>query len=216
MARMVISDASTPPLQGNFQLQDYDAFPSLLANSAQSTPGLSAEAVSFEQYYGLTGGATRPPPGLGPLPNFTPSSNSRPQSRPGSRHHSRAGTPSLPSVDDNEAFPTLGSAAAAKPGKRHHGKRGGHGHNNKDNVQPTNLADVVRMSPSPNPAQLRKTVRPTKSFNGSRENSAAAQAIPAPEHIPWLETGDAANKAYLQARAEAFKHGSLRNKFLQR
>jgi len=58
-------------------------------------------------------------------------------------------------------------------------------------------------------------VRPAKSFNGSRENSAAAQAIPAPEHIPWLETGENANKAYLQARADAFKHGSMRNKFLQ-
>jgi hypothetical protein len=110
----------------------------------------------------------------------------------------------------------LGSAVAAKAGKRHHGKRGGHGHN-KEHPTPNNLAEVVRMSPSPNPSsQLRKGLRPAKSFNGSRENSAAAQAIPAPEHIPWLETGDLANKAYLQARAEAFKHGSLRNKFLQR
>jgi hypothetical protein len=58
-------------------------------------------------------------------------------------------------------------------------------------------------------------LRPTKSFTGSRENSAAAQAIPAPQHIPWLETGEKANTAYLQARQEAFKHGSLRNKFLQ-
>jgi hypothetical protein len=40
-------------------------------------------------------------------------------------------------------------------------------------------------------------------------------SIPAPEQIPWLETGDAANKAYLRARAEAIKHGGLRNKFLQ-
>jgi hypothetical protein len=40
-------------------------------------------------------------------------------------------------------------------------------------------------------------------------------AIPAPEHIPWLETGESANRAYLKARAEAFKHGGLRNKFLQ-
>ena len=48
------------------------------------------------------------------------------------------------------------------------------------------------------------------------ENSAAAQAIPNPKHIPWLETGDKANKAYLKARQEAIKHGGLRNKFLQR
>ena len=219
MARMVISDVSTPPLQAavpNFQMQDYEAFPSLQpTTSPQWTPKLtSAEAASLEQLYGLTSGVNHPPPGLSPFPTFTP--GSRPQSRPGSRHHSRATTPSVPAVDDNEAFPTLGSAAAAKTGKRHHGKRGGHGHANKDHAGPNNLADVVRMSPSPSPAQARKGLRSAKSFTGSRENSAAAQAIPAPEHIPWLETGDRANKAYLQARAEAFKHGSLRNKFLQR
>ncbi|KAF2278135.1 uncharacterized protein EI97DRAFT_246038 [Westerdykella ornata] len=219
MARMAISDASTPPVQSvvpNF-MQDTEAFPSLrrtVSPSPKYTSGMStAEPASLEQLYKLHG-LTRPPPGLGPLPTFTPGNLSHPQSRPSSRHPSRAATPSVPSVDDNEAFPTLGSAAA-KAGKRHHGKRGGHGHSNKEQAVPTNLADVVRMSPSPNPVQLRKTVKPAKSFNGSRENSAAAQAIPAPEHIPWLETGDAANKAYLQARAEAFKHGSLRNKFLQ-
>jgi hypothetical protein len=216
MARMMISDNSTPPPQGNFQLQDYEAFPSLqLSNGAQYTPNMAAgDAVALEQLYRLTAGISQPTPGLNPLANFMPGNTSRPQSRPESRHHSRAATPSVPAVDDNEAFPSLGSAAA-KPGKRHHGKRGGHGHN-KEHPVPNNLADVVRMSPTPNPSQLRKSIRPTKSFNGSRENSAAAQAIPAPEHIPWLETGDAANKAYLQARAVAFKHGSLRNKFLQR
>jgi len=54
------------------------------------------------------------------------------------------------------------------------------------------------------------------SYTGTRENSAAALAIPVPEHIPWLETGDKANKEYLKARAEAIKHGGARNKFLQR
>lgn len=221
MARMVISDVSTSPLQAavpNFQMHDYEAFPSLHSTSSpQWTPQLStADAVTLEQLAGLTVGATHPPPGLNPFPSFTPGSSSRSQSRPSSRHHSRAATPSAPALDDNEAFPSLGSAAATKSGKRHHGKRGGHGHGNKEQSGPNNLADVVRMSPSPNPNQLRKVLRPAKSFNGSREHSAAAQAIPAPEHIPWLETGDNVNKAYLQARAEAFKHGSLRNKFLQR
>jgi hypothetical protein len=217
MARMVVSDTPTPPLLGNFQLQDYDTFPSLqVAGATQFNPNMAVgDPTALEQFYRLTGGMTQPAPGLNPLANFMPGNASRPQSRPESRHHSRATTPSVPAVDDNEAFPSLGSAAA-KPGKRHHGKRGGHGHNNKEHPTPNNLADVVRMSPTPNPSQLRKSVRPAKSFNGSRENSAAAQAIPAPEHIPWLETGDAANKAYLQARAIAFKHGSLRNKFLQR
>lgn len=220
VARMVISDVSTPPLQAalpNFQMQDYESFPSLQrTSSGQYTSQYStSEATALEQLYGLTSGVVNPPPGLSPFPVFTPGSTSRPQSRASNRHVSRAPTPSVPAVDDNEAFPTLGSAAATKAGKRHHGKRGGHGHNNKEHATPNNLADVVRMSPSPSPAQVRKGLRPTKSFNGSRENSAAAQAIPGPEHIPWLETGDAANKAYLQARAEAFKHGSLRNKFLQ-
>lgn len=220
MARMAISDTSTPPLRANvpnFQMTDYE-FPSLQTSSSPySTPQLStAEPISLEQLYGLTTStATRPPPGLSPFPVFTPGSISRPQSRTSSRQHSRAPTPSVLAVDDNDAFPALGSAAA-KTGKRHHGKRGGHSHN-KDTTSPNNLADVVRMSPSPNPVTpVRKGLKPVKSFNGSRENSAAAQAIPAPQHIPWLETGQQGNQAYLKARAEAFKHGSLRNKFLQR
>jgi hypothetical protein len=220
VARLAISDASTPPLQSalpNFQMQDYE-FPSLQNNSSAGgwTPQFAAmDTASLEQLYGLTGVPKHPPPGLSPFPTFTPGSLSRPQSRTTSRQQSRAPTPSVPSVDDNEAFPSLGSAAAAKAGKRHHGKRGGHGHTSKEPTGVNNLADVVRMSPSPVPAQLRKGLRPTKSFTGSRENSVAAQAIPAPQHIPWLETGDKCNTAYMQARQEAFKHGSLRNKFLQ-
>ncbi|KAF2739314.1 hypothetical protein EJ04DRAFT_484953 [Polyplosphaeria fusca] len=220
MARMVISDVSTPPLQAavpNFQMQDYESFPMLQQTSSpQWTPQLgTAEAATLEQLAGLTSGIMHPPPGLSPFPTFTPGTTSHPHSRPGSRHHSRANTPSVPAPDDNEAFPTLGSAAAAKSGKRHHGKRGGHGHGNKEFSTSNNLADVVRMSPSPNPSQPRKGLRPVKSFNGSRENSAAAQAIPAPEHIPWHQTGENVNQAYMKARQQAFKHGSLRNKFLQ-
>jgi len=219
MARMAVSDVSTPPLQAavpNFQMQDYESFPNLHTSSPGWTPQLTAaEPVSLEQLYGLAGGAKHPPPGLSPFPNFVPGNMSRPESRSGSRQQSRATTPSVLAVDDNEAFPSLGSAAAAKSGKRHHGKRGGHGHNNKEHATPNALADVVRMSPSPAPAQLRKGLRTAKSFTGTRENSATAQAIPAPQHIPWIGTGEQVNKAYMQARTEAFKHGSLRNKFLQ-
>ncbi|KAJ4372406.1 hypothetical protein N0V83_004180 [Neocucurbitaria cava] len=220
MARMAVSDVSTPPMQvaiPNFQMSDYDVFPNIHPNGSPfGTPSISgSDATSLEQLYGLTGGPSRPPPGLSPFANFTPGGGSRPQSRTSSRQQSRATTPSVLAVDDNEAFPSLGSAAAAKMGKRHHGKRGGHGHQ-KDAPGPNNLADVVRMSPSPAPATpVRKALRTAKSFTGSRENSAAAQAIPAPQHIPWLETGEKGNQAYLKARAEAFKHGSLRNKFLQ-
>ena len=40
-------------------------------------------------------------------------------------------------------------------------------------------------------------------------------SIPPPQDLPWVATGDAANKAYLKARADAFKHTSQRNKLLQ-
>ncbi|THX62040.1 hypothetical protein D6D06_00196 [Aureobasidium pullulans] len=217
MTRLTMDENATPPtqaLQPNFQLQDYDSFPALqptnsnpydqsydpsLLNSLQSQPS----AVST----------------LNPFAMFVPSSNAsvRSSSRPTSRHQSRTATPSALAVNDDEAFPTLGSAAASRSSRRH-GKRG-HGHAaNKESPVPTpsSLADVVRMTPSPSPqVQSRRGLRPTKSSTGSRENSTAAMAIAAPEHIPWLETGDYANKAYLKARAEAFKHGGLRNKFLQ-
>jgi DNA-nicking Smr family endonuclease len=62
---------------------------------------------------------------------------------------------------------------------------------------------------------MRRGLRNNRSFTSSRENSAAAMAIPPPADIPWLETGDKVNLAYLKARQEAFKHGGLRNKFLQ-
>ena len=217
---MAVSDVGTPPLHAalpNFQMTDYE-FPNLsYSNSPSGTPhNATTEATSLEQLYGLTGGPTRPPPGLSPFANFVPGAGSRPQSRTGSRQPSRAPTPSILAMDDNEAFPSLGSAAAAKTGKRHHGKRGGH-NSHRDLSGPNSLADVVRMSPSAAPATpVRRALRPAKSFNGTRENSVAAQAIPAPQHIPWLETGEKGNQAYLKARAEAFKHGSLRNKFLQR
>ncbi|KAK5019175.1 hypothetical protein LTR39_000544 [Cryomyces antarcticus] len=215
--RLLIDGGSTPPtqyVQPNLQLQDYDSFPAL--HPVDSDPyQQSFDPSGFEAFYGANVTAA-PPPGLSPFPpEFIPngSSLSRPQSRPTSQYQSRAPTPAAPALDDNEAFPTLGSAAA-KPGKRHHGKRGGHGHGHKDNG-PSSLADLVRMSPSPSVTPLRRGLKSSKSYTGSRENSAAAQAIPAPEHVPWLETGDNTNKAYLRARSEAFKHGGLRNKFLQ-
>jgi hypothetical protein len=85
MARMAISDVSTPPLQSalpNFQMSDYE-FPTLHSNGSPfGTPQiLTPEATTLEQLYGLTGGATRPPPGLSPFPVFTPGAGSRPQSR---------------------------------------------------------------------------------------------------------------------------------------
>ncbi|KAG9824235.1 hypothetical protein KCU98_g13258, partial [Aureobasidium melanogenum] len=216
MTRLTMDDHATPPsqsIQPNFQLQDYDSFPAL--QPTNSNP--------YDQSYDpsmLNSSQSQPPTvsTLNPFAMFVPSSNASVQSsRPNSRHQSRTATPSTLAVNDDEAFPTLGSAAASRSSRRH-GKRG---HGNTANKEspvpaPSSLADVVRMTPSPSPQiQSRRGLRPSKSNTGSRENSAAAMAIAAPEHIPWLETGESANKAYLKARAEAFRHGGLRNKFLQ-
>lgn len=218
------SGSSTPQqIPPNLQLQDYDSFPALApttSNPYEETTNADPSALlaALQQQQQALG---QPPSGL--FPTFVPTGprhGSRPGSRPGSRHTSRAPTPAQqPNFQDDEAFPSLGSAAASKPGKRHHGKRGGHGHhNNTVPPQPSNLADVVRMSPSPGPnarEAMRRGLHNNRSFTSTRENSAAAMAIPAPADIPWLKTGDAVNKAYLEAREEAFRHGSHRNKFLQ-
>jgi hypothetical protein len=214
MNKMSIDGASTPPPKGQsgLQLQDYNSFPTLQPGTPEQ------HLTSFGSYpsVGIT-----PPPGLR---LFQPGGESpRPRSRPGSRHQARSETPSAPALDDTDAFPSLGSASAAKQGKKHHGKRGGHGHGHKETFSPapSSLADIVKMSPSPGPASLRpdsKKIGRNGSSTNMRngENSAAAQAISNPKHIPWLETGERANKAYLKARQEAIKHGGLRNKFLQR
>lgn len=222
------SDAATGTasgqLQPNFQVQDYDAFPALQqhANAQWAHTPSSPSAINIYKHSGSQGSngyfpPTRPLFEARKTPlnglSSSPASNS---SRPTSRHQSRVPTPSIPAVDDNEAFPTLGTAGTKGP-KKHHGKRGGHGHghNNKENV-PGSLADVVRMSPAPASGTLRKGLTKRGSYQNSRENSLAANAIPAPQHVPWLETGEKTNQAYLKARQDAFKHGGLRNKFLQR
>lgn len=229
LQQMSISGNNTPQqFTPNFQLQDYDSFPALQPTSSNPydesmnvDPTGLATALQQQAF-----AANAAPAHL--FPNFVPTGpryGSKPNSRPGSRHNSRAPTPSQPNFNDDEAFPSLGSAAATKERKRHHGKRGGHGHANHPSssilTQPSNLADVVRMSPSPGPTgpnareAMRRGLRANKSFTSSRENSALAMTIPAPVEIPWLETGEKANLAYLKARQEAFKHGGLRNKFLQ-
>ena len=143
---------STPPLDPytqNLQISDYTSFPSLSGTGAAESllPGsLSSRA--------------------GLAPEFVPS---RPQSRPTSRHQSPARHSSRLSAEENETFPALGSAVF-RGAKKHHGKRGGHGHGPKE---PNSMADVVRMSPGPSPAMMRKGLVKTKSYLGSSENSAA-------------------------------------------
>lgn len=212
MNKLSLDGSDTPPSkgQGNLQLQDLTSFPSLQPGTPEHL-GVFAGSPNFPSI-GIT-----PPPGL---KSFHGTDSPRSRSRPGSRHQAKEVSASAPAFDDNDAFPSLGSASA-KQGKKHHGKRGGHGHGNKENFTPSSLADIVKMSPSPTPGSPRLDYK-KMGRNGSAtvlrngENSAAAQAIPSPKHIPWLETGERANKAYLKARQEAIKHGGLRNKFLQR
>ena len=218
MASLNLGNAAVGPdgniIQPSFQVQDYDTFPALQA--ATMNQWAQAQLNGALANSSITRSLSNTSFASGSSNLINASSPRSFGSRPTSRHSSRAPTPSIPAVDDTDAFPTLGSAVI-KGSKKHHGKRGGHGHGNnaKENL-PGSLADVVRMSPSPSPSTLRKGLMKSRSYAGSRENSAAANAIPAPEHIPWLETGEKANQAYLKARQDAFKHGGLRNKFLQR
>lgn len=206
--RLNVDGSNTPPTKhATVNVQDYSNFPALQRGTPDQVPIFPGTAN-----YPAVG--VTPPPGYKPHHGY---SGDRPRSRPGSRHQQKDNTQAAPSPDDADAFPSLGSAAA-KQGKKQHGKRGGHGHGHKENFGPSTLADIVKMSPSPAPAQPSRRAARNGNSAGARngENSAAAQAIPAPKHIPWLETGERANKAYLKARQEAIKHGGLRNKFLQR
>jgi hypothetical protein len=197
-----ISQSNSPGPQ--FQLQEsFDQFPSL---SPAVKSGLSPAANGFV------------PASQRGRGGFLPTS--RPHSRPDSRHQNRPETPSSLSMDDPDSFPTLGSA---KRTTKHHGTRSRHGPSTPSQPvaiekEPSSLADVVRMSPSPAPTQPRKMEvaggRKIRTYGGN--DSAAARRIPEPQHIPWLETGTKANAQYLKYRAEAIKHGSVRNKFLQR
>lgn len=201
--QLTVGENATPP---TFQLQDqFDQFPSLANQSVRNV--LQA---------GLAAGNTFVPSNQknrSAMGNF--GSGSRPHSRPNSRHQNRPETPSSLAMDDPEAFPTLGSLSA-KRGAKHHGHRSRHGHGSSEKDTPSSLAEVVRMSPSPAPGQPRKAEigRKIRTYGGSE--SAAARKIPEPQHIPWLETGARANQQYLKYRQEAIKHGSIRNKFLQR
>lgn len=196
-----------------FQDNNYDAFPALPTTMPDQWPSFYPR---------------KRPTQFSPAGNSSPRAknnrssglnpSSRPHSRPTSRHQQRDSP--APSVDDPEAFPTLAALNARSHGKGHRGKRGGQGHSRdssqKDTNSPNSLADVVRTSQSPGPNQRKSGPKYSRSSAASRENSAAAQAIPTPKHIPWLETGAQANQQYLKYRQDAITHGNVRNKFLQR
>ncbi|RMD42474.1 hypothetical protein DV735_g2643, partial [Chaetothyriales sp. CBS 134920] len=201
--------------------------PSLVINhlSVDHTAAPPAFHLSDQNEHFPALGSTLKSSGLSPAANgFVPAAqraraglsmgpSSRPHSRQGSRPQNRPETPSSLSMDDPESFPSLASLAA-KRGSKHHGHRSRHGHTSIEK-EPSSLADIVRMSPSPAPTQPRKPEigRKIRPYGGS--DTVAARKIPEPQHIPWLETGAKANQQYLKFRAEAIKHGSIRNKFLQ-
>lgn len=195
---------TSPP---SFQIEhQYDQFPSLQNNSPKSNSLAAPSNGQFREFTPLSQQRNRA--GFQP---FNPAS--RPHSRPNSRQQHRPEYHSSLSMDDPDAFPTL-SSLNAKPRVSKHGPRSRHGHNAIE--APSLLADVVKMSPSPASGQPRRpeTGRKVRTSGGS--DNAAARRIPEPQHIPWLETGAKANQQYLKFRQEAIKHGSVRNKFLQR
>ncbi|KAL8999675.1 MAG: hypothetical protein Q9169_001492 [Polycauliona sp. 2 TL-2023] len=201
----------------SFQVQDYGSFPSLQQTSQYSQNQSSPYQTNSYQYSGsplgnnYMGSARRNFEQRSTSTNGVSSSPGSYTSRPISRHRSREPSPYV-AFEDNEAFPALGSVAKQNT-RKHHGKRGSHGHGNKENNNTNSLADIVRLSPSPASASLRKGLVKNKSSIGPRDVSAAA--IPAPQHVPWLETGEKTNQAYLKARQEAFRHAAARNRFLQ-
>lgn len=227
MSRMSMGDGnSTMPasqLPQDLQVQDPNAFPILQPSPQISYQASSPSHSNFYRYPsspGSTGLIGSPRRHFEPRPSAMTgmsSSFSSSGSRPISRHRSPqpGQRTSIPAVDDVDVFPSLG-AAGVKAGKKHHGKRGGHGHGHSNKESAANsLADVVRMSPAigGGPGLLRKGLAKTKTYSSP---SGAASSVPPPQHIPWLETGVKANQEYLKSRQDAFKHGGLRNKFLQR
>ena len=211
---MMLEGNSTQPVheaQSTVEVQNHTEFPSLQASA--SHPWSSTVKNGTPDQDGSSTSLTPPLSNLA-TQSFTGSDASRHTfTRPTSRQQYRSSTPFLPGADD-DAFPTLGSATAPKGTKKLNNKWNELNQGQREVTQ--SLADIVRKSPSPSPIQLRKVVKSNKVESKSRENSEAAEAIPPPEHVPWLEIGNDVNNAYLKARQEAFKHGGLRNKFLQR
>ncbi|KKK12004.1 hypothetical protein P175DRAFT_0560330 [Aspergillus ochraceoroseus IBT 24754] len=195
-----------------------DAFPPL-QSAGSADQWVSQLGIKYPGYLsGLSAGKNSPTLQLvNGKRNGSMTSLSRPHSRPGSRHQNRELNPAAPSVDDPDAFPTLAAVGAKNSGKKSHGKRGAQNRENnlnRDNT-PTSLADVVRMSPSPAPGKGKSSSKHSREGAKGREHSAAAQSIPAPQNIPWLETGSRTNQQYIKYRTEAIRHGTVRNKFLQ-
>src|SRR5690606_19846817 len=194
---------STSPTS-KLSIQDPGAFPSLSSDSGSN----------WSQ-------GTVPTTPSTPRHNFRQLQGSRPNSRQASREP--------PPVNDDEAFPSLGSA---KPGKKKDNRR------KQDNIPtgPSSLADVVRMTPSPSPGAKRwgppshshhnspskaRRNQPAQSqaaaatAAGQNANASSNQAhISNPTSLPWLDPQHPLNKPYLTHRTLSLKHGNQRNKYL--
>lgn len=214
--QLSLADGAGQPTTNSSQAlqleNNYDAFPTLQPTTSAGDQWANPFGRKYPNHVLVTNPSGGTSPLMGGRRNGGMNS-SRPHSRPTSRHQQRDMNPSPLSVDDPEAFPTLGAIGAKGNGKKHHGKRGGH--NNKESI-PSSLADVVRLSPSPGPGKGKAASKIGKEAVKTRELSAAALAITAPKQIPWLETGARANQQYIKYRTDAIRHGTVRNKFLQR
>lgn len=233
---------STPPAK--LAVQDANAFPAL-------TPEYNGNGNGMHNNHGYHHG-----PPVTPRSAYRQLHHSRPNSRAAHRdnhqihHHNnhrnnhidnRPNTPQIPSVDDTEAFPSLG---AVKPGKKKDKNRnvGTSGASTPNGINiptgPASLADVVRNSPTPSPAAAtpkrwgpvtghappsspKPRPRPVSaaSTNSIPPNRPAtpssATSIPAPQQTPWLTPSMMQNKPYLRHRQASYKHAHSRNKFLQ-
>lgn len=197
-----------------------DAFPPLQSSAGSEDPWANQYMGRYPANLATFHGNRHASPGQHPALGRRSGSLTnlvRPQLRPASRHQNRELNSTAPSVDDPDAFPTLAAVSAKNASKKHHGKRGQASRESnvsRENI-PSSVADVVRMSPSPAPGKGKSPSKNSRDFK-SRENSAAAQSIPPPQNIPWLETGARSNQQYIKYRTEAIRHGTVRNKFLQR
>lgn len=223
ISNLSVTDANQSPSGGSPLQVDSaaDAFPPLQSSAGSEDSWANQYMGRYPAHLSAFQGNKHAAPGLHPgmgRRNGSLTNLARPHSRPTSRHQNRELNPTAPSVDDPDAFPTLAAMTAKSASKKHHGKLGGQASReaslSKENIR-SSLADVVRMSPSPVPGKGKSASKNNRDPK-SRENSAAAQSIPPPQNIPWLETGARANQQYIKYRTEAIRHGTVRNKFLQR
>ncbi|TGZ83643.1 hypothetical protein EX30DRAFT_338258 [Ascodesmis nigricans] len=197
------SRTSTPSPQAQQTFHDPSAFPKLSGES-----WAAAAAINN----GNDGTAANKNNNNNALPvpvsfRLTPSRPKSRQQQSRERVNQTAPPSGVPQVDDDAAFPSLGSVKVTNK------KRGGV---RKPDIPtgPASLADVVRMSPAA-PINNRWAAAAAGGPPIAPKTAPSAAHIPPPQHIPWLDTGSAVNRLYLKHRKEALNHGAQRAKYLQ-